>query len=98
MPACVTRMMGPARGDEETASVHEKLLSLFSKSGYEVIYPEVRTGCSCAPISTFTARYHRPAQRSSERLRRVPPSQAKMYRAVLESAATQSRLPQNAMQ
>jgi D-lactate dehydrogenase len=40
MPACVTRMMGPARGDEETASVHEKLLSLFAKAGYEVIYPE----------------------------------------------------------
>ncbi len=41
MPACVTRMMGPARGDPETASVHEKLLSLFQKAGYEVIYPEV---------------------------------------------------------
>ncbi len=41
MPACVTRMMGPARGDTETASVHEKLLSLFEKAGYEVIYPEV---------------------------------------------------------
>ena len=42
MPTCVTRMMGPARGDTETASVHEKLLSLFAKAGYEVIYPEVR--------------------------------------------------------
>ena len=43
MPSCVTRMMGPALGDSETASVHEKLLSLFEKAGYEVIYPEVRT-------------------------------------------------------
>ena len=33
MPACVTRMMGPAAGDSETASVHEKLMSLFSKVG-----------------------------------------------------------------
>ena len=41
MPSCVTRMMGPAAGDSETASVHEKLLSLFEKAGYEVIYPEV---------------------------------------------------------
>lgn len=40
MASCVTRMMGPAKGDEETASVHEKLLSLFEKAGYEVIYPE----------------------------------------------------------
>lgn len=36
MPACVTRMMGPAASDYETASVHEKLLSLFAKGGYEV--------------------------------------------------------------
>ena len=40
-PACVTRMMGPASSDSEQASVHEKLLSLFDKAGYEVIYPEV---------------------------------------------------------
>ena len=41
-PACVTRMMGPAYGDEQTRSVHEVLLSLFDKAGYEVIYPKVR--------------------------------------------------------
>lgn len=40
-PSCVTRMMGPSSGDSEQASVHEKLLSLFDKAGYEVIYPEV---------------------------------------------------------
>lgn len=40
-PACVTRMMGPATSDTEQGSVHEKLLSLFDKAGYEVIYPEV---------------------------------------------------------
>lgn len=45
-PTCVTRMMGPARGDAEQASVHEKMLSLFEKAGYEVIYPKVRrTAC-----------------------------------------------------
>jgi D-lactate dehydrogenase len=41
MPSCVTRMMGPSLSDTERASVHEKLLSLFAKAGYEVIYPEV---------------------------------------------------------
>ena len=40
VPACVTRMMGPAHGDPETASVHEKLLSLFQKANFEVIYPK----------------------------------------------------------
>jgi D-lactate dehydrogenase len=36
LPSCVTRMMGPAGSDTETASVHEKLMSLFDKAGYEV--------------------------------------------------------------
>ena len=52
VPSCVTRMMGPARSDSETASVHEKLLSLFAKAGYEVIYPEARPHalhCCCRP-------------------------------------------------
>lgn len=47
LPSCVTRMMGPAASDTERASVHDKLLSLFSKAGYEVIYPEVRTPAPC---------------------------------------------------
>ena len=46
-PACVTRMMGPSGSDSEQASVHEKLLSLFDKAGYEVIYPEVSCLAVC---------------------------------------------------
>ena len=42
-PACVTRMMGPSASDDQRESVHEKLLSLFKKANYQVIYPEVRT-------------------------------------------------------
>ncbi|WIA35081.1 hypothetical protein OEZ86_003567 [Tetradesmus obliquus] len=40
LPSCVTRMMGPSGSDSETASVHEKLMSLFDKAGYEVILPK----------------------------------------------------------
>lgn len=41
-PSCVTRMMGPARGDDSAGSrsVHEAMLSLFAKAGYEVIIPD----------------------------------------------------------
>ena len=46
-PACVTRIMGPARGDDQQESVHEKLLSLFNKAGYEVIYPEGLSNTCC---------------------------------------------------
>ncbi|KAL4426062.1 hypothetical protein ABPG77_007858 [Micractinium sp. CCAP 211/92] len=47
VPACVTRIMGPAKGDTETAAVHEKLLSLFHKGGYEVVYPEGLANSCC---------------------------------------------------
>ena len=55
MPSCVTRMMGPSLSDTERASVHEKMLSIFEKAGYEVIYPEA----SCktpVPSALWTVR------------------------------------------
>ena len=59
VPSCVTRMMGPSRSDSETASVHEKLLSLFAKAGYEVIYPEVSPvhGISCCTTISLRSSY-----------------------------------------
>eukprot|EP00959_Pyramimonas_sp_CCMP1952_P153122 3203090-Pyramimonas_sp.AAC.1 len=32
LPTCVTRTMGPARGDENNEPVHAKLLSIFDKA------------------------------------------------------------------
>lgn len=52
-PSCVTRMMGPSSGDPEQASVHEKLLSLFDKAGYEVIYPEVSCPAATSPALCY---------------------------------------------
>jgi D-lactate dehydrogenase len=40
-------MMGPAQGDSQQDSVHEKLLSLFEKGGYEVVYPEGLASSCC---------------------------------------------------
>lgn len=51
VPACVTRIMGPAKTDNVSASnqqsVHEKLLSIFNKAGYEVVYPEGLSSSCC---------------------------------------------------
>lgn len=47
LPSCVTRMMGPSASDNETASVHEKLMSLFGKAGYEVILPKDLSSQCC---------------------------------------------------
>ena len=52
MPTCVTRMMGPSRSDTERSSVHQKMLSLFAKGGYEVVYPEV---CPLGPPADWAA-------------------------------------------
>jgi D-lactate dehydrogenase len=47
LPSCVTRMMGPSVSDYEQASVHDKLLSLFEKAGYEVIIPKELSSQCC---------------------------------------------------
>ena len=65
VPSCVTRMMGPSRSDSETASVHEKLLSLFAKAGYEVIYPEARFRPVLCPTSASP--YHTNSRNSVAR-------------------------------
>lgn len=51
VPSCVTRMMGPAGVDKSTeGAVHDRLLSLFGKAGYEVVYPEGIEGSCCGMI------------------------------------------------
>ena len=59
LPSCVTRMMGPARGDPVDATVHDKLFSIFAKAGYEVILPE-NVGSSCCGMM-FNSRGFAPA-------------------------------------
>ncbi len=59
VPSCVTRMMGPSTSDPEKASVHEKMLSLFAKGGYEVMYPEGINNLCCGMM--FDTRGFKPA-------------------------------------
>jgi len=60
LPACVTRMMGPSRTDEGAdGAVHDKMLSILKKGGYNVIIPEnVNTLC-CGMM--FESRGNKPA-------------------------------------
>lgn len=39
-PSCISRSMGPARMDKDQRPLHEVMLSILTKAGYEVIYPE----------------------------------------------------------
>jgi len=38
-PSCISRSMGPARKDKDQRPLHEVMLSILTKAGYEVIYP-----------------------------------------------------------
>ena len=52
LASCVTRMMGPARGDEDAGedAVHAKLISLLEKAGYDVVVPEGIGSMCCGMI------------------------------------------------
>jgi len=39
LPSCVTRMMGPSKGEEELGGVPDAMMSILKKANYEVVYP-----------------------------------------------------------
>ena len=61
LPSCVTRMMGPSRGDEAAGddAVHTKFFSLLDKAEYDVIVPEGVDAMCCGMI--FDSRGYRSA-------------------------------------
>jgi len=38
-PSCVARSMGPARSDPDARPLHEAVLSILAKAGYDVLFP-----------------------------------------------------------
>jgi D-lactate dehydrogenase len=59
IPSCVTRMMGPAKGDNVDGSVHEKMISILKKANYNVIIPEGINSMCCGMM--FDSRGNKPA-------------------------------------
>ncbi|MCG6577113.1 FAD-binding oxidoreductase [Pseudomonas sp. AF32] len=47
LAACVSRVMGPAAGDAEQASLHEKTQRLLEKAGYQVVFPDNLDNLCC---------------------------------------------------
>ena len=39
-PSCISRTMGPAKGDPDKKPLHEVTLRVLQKAGYDIIYPE----------------------------------------------------------
>jgi len=83
LPSCVTRMMGPARGDDDagTDAVHDKFFSLLEKAGYEVIVPQGIESMCCGMIM------------DSRGFRGVGGDQSSSLQAALLEASDRGRLP-----
>ncbi|PXX92354.1 4Fe-4S ferredoxin [Marinobacter vulgaris] len=47
LPACVSRVMGPASGDPEQTTLQDKTRQLLEKAGYQVIHPQGLDALCC---------------------------------------------------
>ena len=47
LAACVSRVMGPAAGDNEQMSLYDKTRGLLEKAGYQVVYPDNLDSLCC---------------------------------------------------
>ncbi|PYY90464.1 4Fe-4S ferredoxin [Pseudomonas sp. TKO26] len=47
LAACVSRVMGPAAGDQEQSSLYEKTRGLLEKAGYQVVLPDNLDNLCC---------------------------------------------------
>ena len=83
LPSCVTRAMGPSRGDDDAAgeAVHAKLFSLIDKAGYDVVLPKGLSSACCGMV--FDSRGYRD----------VGAAQASALEALLLEASDDGRLP-----
>ncbi|WP_458129221.1 FAD-binding and (Fe-S)-binding domain-containing protein [Pseudomonas sp. Z2-11] len=53
LAACVSRVMGPAAGDKEQTSLHDKTRGLLEKAGYQVVFPDnVDSLCCGQPFAS----------------------------------------------
>ncbi|MES9958709.1 MAG: FAD-binding and (Fe-S)-binding domain-containing protein, partial [Sedimenticola sp.] len=46
-PSCVSRSMGPAKGDPHQQALHQAMQSLLAKAGFEGVYPQRVDGLCC---------------------------------------------------
>ncbi len=49
-PSCINQVMGPAKGDPDQHPLHEVMVGLLKRAGYEVIFPENMGKLCCGTI------------------------------------------------
>ena len=50
LPSCVTRMMGPVKGEEAIGGVPDAMMSILKKADYEVVYPQGFSNSCCGML------------------------------------------------
>ena len=49
-PSCINQVMGPAKGEPDQRPLHEVMVALLKKAGYEAIFPENMGSLCCGTI------------------------------------------------
>ncbi|MEA4840252.1 MAG: FAD-binding and (Fe-S)-binding domain-containing protein [Bacteroidales bacterium] len=65
-PSCINQTMGPAKNDPEQMPLHEKMVRLLHKAGYEVIFPENMKQLCCGTIWESKGFYKEADEKSAE--------------------------------
>lgn len=65
-PSCINQTMGPAKNDPEQMPLHEKMVRLLQKAGYEVIFPENMKQLCCGTIWESKGFYKEADEKSAE--------------------------------
>jgi len=65
-PSCINQVMGPAKGDPDQRPLHEVMVSLLKKAGYEVVYPENMGSLCCGTIWESKGFPEQAGQKSAE--------------------------------
>ena len=65
-PSCINQVMGAAKGDPDQRPLHEVMVSLLKKAGYEVIFPENMSSLCCGTIWESKGFPEQACQKSNE--------------------------------
>ncbi|MDD5053168.1 MAG: FAD-binding and (Fe-S)-binding domain-containing protein [Sulfuricurvum sp.] len=65
-PSCINQTMGPAKDAPEQMSLHEKMVKLLQKAGYEVIFPKNMKQLCCGTIWESKGFYKEADEKSFE--------------------------------
>lgn len=65
-PSCINQTMGPSGDDPEQMPLHEKMIKLLQKAGYEIIFPENMKQLCCGTIWESKGFYKEADEKSAE--------------------------------